>query len=62
MGQSDLIKKHNHIVPSTWAGEDGDYNLRRSAYQNSGKTETSTVGGIENRPLNITLKLWKRTA
>lgn len=60
IGQKDMFKNHAHAVAAVWQAADGAYDLRRSSYRGSAKEPTTSVGGIETRPLNITSRLWKR--
>ena len=61
IGQNSENKKHNHYIPNVpgsfagcQSGTSGFYGVQ------AGNIHSYDSGGIESRPINISLKLWKR--
>jgi hypothetical protein len=61
--QADQILEHKHTVPGYDVGL-STFRLNAESYTGSPRVyaNTSSVGGIENRPTNHAIKVWERTA
>ena len=71
--QSDLVKAHNHkntpdgnpLINTVYAGVTGWPAVSSGATSNGAvmvKAESESSGGIESRPKNTSIRIWKRTA
>jgi len=66
--QADEIRSHNHVQ---WTGALDDSNFTSGSGQfppgdgpgqNNTNITTGSTGGIETRPINVTIRVWERTA
>ena len=60
--QADMIKAHSHSASGTIQNLSVTFTASSGAGITQGTVSTSSVGGLETRPVNYTIVIWKRVS